>query len=413
MKGTPSLNYAPWLKNLHPPLPRTPRQSQQLLNALTSSFRRQLDREYPAARTPTLDKDEVSEDHPPKNPESSSYATDKHLQSILDNPLFRVQPRKEVRVKDPTQDARLAKEPMVVFEELAAAGNVTSSALSNCLVSQLLLLSGKKSGDDFVKAMRDSRTASRIASWWSASDPQSRRLLFLPQITPLITKFLVAENMQNVASTWLKLLAQQDALGGETFRLKKKDARIWFGGLLNDLVLAEARYGGGIESAMRLYVSAGSITTLDQTSIIDDEFWKATLLSAGGHLGQQIIQNEPEHAGGVEPNLYEDYVHIINTVAANSLLHACVCMHHPTQPDGRPYVLYVQALPQDRTASWSKVRREHFMRAGFTALRILLDQNRTVHATWLAKYMQKTISQHLDPEEVQSAQFELARLEPA
>ncbi|PYH45450.1 uncharacterized protein BP01DRAFT_41149 [Aspergillus saccharolyticus JOP 1030-1] len=414
MKGTASLNYAPWFKNLHPPLPRTPRQSQQLLNALTTSFRRQLDREYPSASVPTpLNQDEVSEVHLPKNPESSSYATDKHLHSILENPLFRVQPRKEVRAKGSDRDSRLAKEPMVVFEELAAAGNVTLSALNNCLVSQLLLLSDHKSGEQFVKAMRDSRTASRIASWWSASDLNTRGLLFHPSITPHITKFLVAENMQSVALTWLKLLAQRDILGGEGSRLKRKDSRIGFGGLLNDLVLAEARYGGGIESAMRLYVSAGQLTTSDRIPIIKNEYWNATLLSAGGHLGQLIIQNEPDHASGVGQILYENYLQMINTVAANSLLHACVCMHHPTKPNARPYVLYVQALPEGRTASWSKLRRDHYMRAGFTALRILLDQNDSEYATWLAKYMQDTISQHLDPEDVQSAQYELARLEPA
>src|SRR5467141_2839805 len=67
MKKTSILNLKSWPK-IHPPLPRTPRESQQLLSALTSSFRRQLDA---AGNKPV-------------------QSTDRHLKSILDNPLFRV-----------------------------------------------------------------------------------------------------------------------------------------------------------------------------------------------------------------------------------------------------------------------------------------------------------------------------------
>ncbi|RAL15401.1 uncharacterized protein BO97DRAFT_306181, partial [Aspergillus homomorphus CBS 101889] len=392
MKGTPRLNYAPWLKSLHPPLPRTPRQSKQLLNALTSSFRRQLDREYPSTRASTLDKLDVSEEQSPRNPESSSYATDKHLQTILENPLFRVKPPKEARAIRSERDSRVAKEPMVVFEELAAAGNVTEADLRNCLTSQLLILSGNFSGTEFVRAMKDSRTASRIASWWSASDSQSRRLLFHSEITPLITKFLVAENMQNMALDWLRSLAQQD-IGGTNGQLTQRPARLWFSGLLNDLVLAEARYGRGIESAMRLYVSARSMSTPSGDLVIENGVWAPALLSAGGHLGQLITQNEPEHSNGVSQDLYDKYIQVIDTVAANSLLHACVCLHHPTQPDPMPYVKYARALQKGQVESWSRLRREHFMRAGFTAIRILFDKNLVRDATWLARYMQKTLSE--------------------
>ncbi|KKY26725.1 hypothetical protein UCRPC4_g01416 [Phaeomoniella chlamydospora] len=47
MKATSILGIKSWLSKLHPPLPRTARESQQLLSVLTSSFQKQLDEAHP------------------------------------------------------------------------------------------------------------------------------------------------------------------------------------------------------------------------------------------------------------------------------------------------------------------------------------------------------------------------------
>ena len=47
MRATAILNLKSWLSKIHPPLPRSTRESQQLLSVLTSSFQRQLDEAHP------------------------------------------------------------------------------------------------------------------------------------------------------------------------------------------------------------------------------------------------------------------------------------------------------------------------------------------------------------------------------
>ena len=157
MKPSRALSINPWT-NLHPPLPRTPRQSQQLLNALTSSFRRELDREHPpvqpASERPSSGKHVLPGNRPTEeHPHSSSHATDKHLRMILDNPLFRLTPSHSARSvshgQTPNVDkARLQKEPMVVFDELVASGSATVGIVADCLSWQVLLAS-RHTGSDF------------------------------------------------------------------------------------------------------------------------------------------------------------------------------------------------------------------------------------------------------------------------
>lgn len=47
MRATAILNLKAWLSKIHPPLPRSTRESQQLLSVLTSSFQRELDEAHP------------------------------------------------------------------------------------------------------------------------------------------------------------------------------------------------------------------------------------------------------------------------------------------------------------------------------------------------------------------------------
>lgn len=242
MKGSSLFKFSPFAK-IHQPLPRTPRESAQLLNALTSSFRRQLDREYPSSSS------SANNDENGDNPLSSVHATDKHLRTILENPLFRITPSNAAKRAHqsglgPLQEQKLATEPMTVFDELVASGSVNRTALFNCLRAQLVLASAH-TGDGVVDAMKKSKAGSKIVSWWYASDSESRKMLFtIRSSTVTLLKFMVAEGLQKTAMAWLAMLLNRD-LGGADGRISEAMAQTVARNFLLDLLKAEIQYGGG------------------------------------------------------------------------------------------------------------------------------------------------------------------------
>lgn len=398
MKPTSSLSLKPW-SNIHPPLPRTPRQSQQLLKALTSSFRRQLDREYPP-RVPSDRED--SGDRIPENPHSSVHATDRHLRAILDNPLFRIVPSKSVADRNgglaSRQQQRLAKEPMVVFDELVASGSVTLPTLRDCLKSQMLLAS-RYTGSGFVKAMKDSRAGSKVVSWWLASDTPARKMLFKSRAaTTTLVKFLVAEGSQGVVLTWLRMLADHD-IGGQSGKLPENIAQQVFRYLLVDLIAAETQYGQGLNSAMRDYLQACKMQ-MSRDNAVANLSWKSLFRPASIHLCESLIQSSRSSSKDLDWSIYEEYIESLSPLSLKPSLLATLPLYHPTHPNPRPFLEFVDTLPPGRVDSLVEMKRESFMRAGFYALHLLVDQNNRRDALHLARFLQQLLLEKADSESV-------------
>ncbi|KAL2867084.1 uncharacterized protein BJX67DRAFT_113532 [Aspergillus lucknowensis] len=392
MKGSPICKLGPWAK-LHPPLPRTPRQSEQLLNALTSSFRRELDREYPTNTPSSLQASRVTkasdgERHTEEQTLSSAHATDKHLRSILENPLFRVaspRPSASSRSFLNIETSRWAKEPMVVFDELVASGSATASAVGYCLSWQLLLAS-RHTGENFVKALRDSRAGSRVASWWTTSDLTRRTDFFNNhRLLSDLLKFMVAERLYDTIFVWLKMLESCN-LGSQENRISEDFAQKAFNTVLCQFLKAETGCGGGVVSAMRYYLEA--CKTLIENGENNPKLpLKGSLLPPGAYLCDAIMHRARDDAERIPAQLYEQYTAIISTLAPATLLGATVPLYHPTHPDARPLVQFKRSIPPGRFESWPEWKRDKLMRASFQALRILIDTGNHGDCLQLARFM--------------------------
>jgi hypothetical protein len=359
MKGTSIFQFKSWPK-IHQPLPRTPRESQQLLNALTSSFRRQLDRAYPA----------VSNDRPLPNPESSAHATDLHLQNILDNPLFRIVPAKTTPqeaavLRSIEGQRRLSEEPMVVFDELAAAGSATAATINDCLKSQLLLA---RSPED----MKASRAAGRIVNWYWASDGASRQsLLRTRSATISLTKFMVAEGLHSTALKWLETLMSND-LGSKNGKMTEGLARQTFSHLLVDLVDAELHTGNGFGSAIATYLR---VCQMHFQSTCSHKSRKPMLLAAAAHLSRMAMEQKPMK-DEVSEAVYDHFKDVVSVLSPRSLLVASVAVCHPTNPDSRPFLQFVENLSPAKFQAWNEARRDAFFEIGTEALRVLVERKR-------------------------------------
>ncbi|KAJ5240201.1 hypothetical protein N7468_004820 [Penicillium chermesinum] len=393
MKGTSIFQFKSWPK-IHQPLPRTPRESKQLLDALTSSFRRQLDNAYPATNAPRRDAD-----RPPLNASSSVHATDQHLQNILENPLFRIVPPKTYPLdrlaRENNKQKRLAEDPMRVFDERVASGTVTLPVIFNCLMFQFRLVSSS-SESDTVKAMKSSRAGSKVVEWFWASDGASRQeLLGSTSALPTLAKFMVSEGLQDTIIDWLRLILSRD-LGGRDGQITEAAAQKYFRQLLLNLVDAEMTYGGGFPSALKYYLR---VCQIHATSPHHQSRASAVsmLMPAGAHLNGASMNTKisSEH---VTAYSYDEYKEIVaNLTSTRSLVFASVAFYHPHTPDVQPLLHFVEKLTPAKVADYSKPRQEILLRITCDVLRVLIDQDKIREATILARHMQQLLPEQATP----------------
>ncbi|KAL4969577.1 uncharacterized protein BDV14DRAFT_85205 [Aspergillus stella-maris] len=397
MKRSPTLSLPFW-KNLHAPLPRTPRQSQQLLDTLTSSFRRELDREHPpnassqvssvgAINAPTDDRSSQ------ENPHSSSYATDKHLSVILEHPLFRLSPNTGslgTRAK-----GGVMEHPMVRFDGLMATGNATVSRVFSCIRTQVLLASYHPN-DLFVKELRDSGAGSRLVNWWLSMDWDIKRKFFTQDLSIFgqMTKIMVVDGKQDMVITWLGLLSDPQ-ICREKLGLNAHTMQYAFSRLLGLFLKAESEYGGGMSSALRYYIdAAGMISSFEGESYEMNP--RQTLGKPGAWLmGLMMNQSSGKDKFDCPAKLYEDFAAVLMATSPSAnLLKAIMPLYHPTTPNAEPVVRYLRAIQPEFLESAKPIYRERIMRAGLDALRILIDAGDTKNCAFLARFLQEALEGH-------------------
>ncbi|KAI1503771.1 hypothetical protein F5X99DRAFT_374410 [Biscogniauxia marginata] len=197
-----------FLPQIHQPLPLSRRESQQLLDAITTSFRKNLDKEHP------WHQDEPTSHGPPSasanaqfnlppNPTKNHRPTDSHLRAILTNPLF-----------SHPQDAKPSpprnfKNPFDVFDSAVSRGLMTPRRAAGFLAtvrSQIV----KESADNVQQRMAKSGAGLRVVQWLRASG-QENDLHFLSDTSLIqnIIPFMYAEGLQEIVWVWLARLAMR------------------------------------------------------------------------------------------------------------------------------------------------------------------------------------------------------------
>ncbi|KAI1650415.1 uncharacterized protein F4817DRAFT_260892 [Daldinia loculata] len=201
-----------FLPKIHQPLPLTPRESQQMLDSITTSFRKNLDKEHPWEHHDDI----TSQTSIPQNkkptfstslPSSSSsldtpgqqHPTDRHLRDILSNPLFSHQSKKKL--------PSASRDPLDVFDSAVSRGLMTPQRAVGFLAKVRSQI-GNGSADDIRRGMAESGAGLRVVQWLRASglenDMQfsSNSTLFAALIP-----FMYAEGLEEVAWTWVARLS--------------------------------------------------------------------------------------------------------------------------------------------------------------------------------------------------------------
>ncbi|KAJ4993929.1 hypothetical protein SVAN01_00406 [Stagonosporopsis vannaccii] len=205
-------------RKLHPQLPLTPRESQQLLNLLTTSFRSHLDREHPVHAAETAQQPVVrytdSEDRKPFHATSSAALASQHLDAVLSNPLFAVKPS---RRGSESAASHVLRNPMGWFVNEIAAGTATLSKVSLCL--EIL---DRHTAGQTPQLHRDKTPGAIIGEWLHSSAlDTSKEFLDLCTVTPHTRR----------SEAFLSRLVNVLISGGEKKLLWKWFGRPWLQGL--------------------------------------------------------------------------------------------------------------------------------------------------------------------------------------
>ncbi|KAI0172230.1 hypothetical protein GGR52DRAFT_459788 [Hypoxylon sp. FL1284] len=206
---------------IHQPLPLTESESRQLLGSITSSFRKNLDKEHPwgpgdeptshgpapRGRSPlqTSSSSSSASASPPSDASRRDPATDRHMRAILSNPLFA---RQDAQAKQ----AAAAPDPLRIFDLAVSRGMMTPQRAAGFLTKVRKELRPWESSDDAVRrGMAASGAGRRVLRWLRASGHEADlRFLLSGDLASRLVPFLHAEGLDDVAWAWAVRLASPD-----------------------------------------------------------------------------------------------------------------------------------------------------------------------------------------------------------
>jgi hypothetical protein len=365
---------------IHPQLPLSERESQRLLNALTSSFRSQLEHHDhnhdAAASTP------ATAPGPIHHVLSSVTATDLHLASILTNPLLSKPVHQQLKAK--------SKHPIALFEDQVAAGRANLVSARLCLEAFRQSLASLPPAE--VKQHVTRYAAGSRALRWLWTSAQTHSLAFTRDVrfTNQLAYFLVHEARES--ALWELI----DTPVATSPTLTAKEASLRKGLLLASIIKTHmSAPNHSLESALSAFFRA--IDTLHTTH--------ASVSHAGIYLTQALVKLN--HISADQVALYDQFIDAIPRWTKKHPGRAVyrianLVLHHPTAPSAdlaldfirlqlRPLASHPFLNPT--TASQKSTVFAFF----FDTVKLLQKQERFDDALWVMEFMQQRFPEELAP----------------
>ncbi|PQE22358.1 Proteasome subunit beta type-1 protein [Rutstroemia sp. NJR-2017a WRK4] len=331
---------------LHQPLPLTPRESKQLLELLTVSFREKLDSEHGSsnvADTPSAH--QVKATKTTIQPKPHTRPTDKHIESILTNPLFHVRRNAE---------ATPATNPMGTFDRAVGTGMMTVKHAAACLRAERQRLASLYPVD-LTQGLKNSGAGLKVA-----------------------------EGLEDVFWVWI----DRD-IDGMLKSVVSRDA-------VNRRICS---LFGHKKIAMRSFDDAVTILQKFATKIqnLDARKQRSLLFSPGQQLYEQLSHSHPIVRSSVSLEAFEAFRRILRTIYMYDIEYNSLDIYHPTHPSADGCLKHLRFPPT--TLSVSAARKtiyiQRIINISLTAAKILFEQERVDDARWIMEYLRTNY-----PEEV-------------
>jgi len=411
---------------IHPPLPLSPRESTQLLNLLTTSFRRQLDREHGTAgseagannkATATVSPSKLAPLKHRRYSQSNSdarFPTDRHLNSILTNPLF-----KNV-VKESESSSQQLRDPMEIFDEACGKGFMKLEYAAACLKAKKRKIV-KSSVLSVRDGMKSSGAGSKTLKWMFSSGIANESLFLEDEaFSEILVEFLVAEGRQSVVWSWLDTLFSKISSAGTkpATVAPVKDAAH----LLYFLVKAET---SGSESLDNAFSSLGRAENM--LSRLRYEF-RPVLKRTSEYLFWKIVHQHASHSVS-SPEMFDLFLSIVQRLSfRHKTAWSNLLLYHPTKPDAKPALNCLEkakkiaSTSSDAEAQRVLLRENNYYDSrtiylGLDTARFLLERDQHTQAHWVMNFLHKTYGKQLGLSEkdlfsqIEQAQAEASSLE--
>jgi hypothetical protein len=400
---------------IHPPLPLTRRESAQLLNLLTTSFRQQLDREHgsfqsssDSSKTPpsfSSSRYTPSNCRPYQSKPDAKMPTDRHLHSILTNPLF-------TGVK---KDPDALRDPMDIFDEACAKGFMKIEYATKCLKAKKWKIE-QSFGLDVRDAMKSSGAGSQVLRWMFSSGI-ANDLSFLQdkEFSNILIEFLVAERLQSLIWTWIeKVIPKINSAIAEpaTPFHHNEIART----LLYTFIKAEAFGYVSLDTAI---ASLGRA----RKSFPPGCGAPYVLRAAGRHIHRRILLGAKSRSAP-SPEMFDYFLSIVPDFTSFAKYHqAHLLLHHPTKPDAS---LALESLKEIKMAisasSDPRIQQPalgtqyypqwRVISLGLNTARHLLEGEQYSKARWVMNFLRENYENELGiSKTIKQAQAEASSLE--
>ena len=368
---------------IHPQLPLSERESQRLLNALTSSFRTHLEHQHhdaPASASSTS--------VPAQRPLSSATATDLHLASILTNPLLSKPVQQQLKAK--------AKHPVALFEDQVAAGRANLSSARLCLEAFRTSLSSLPPAQVNDHITRYA-AGSRALRWlWTSARTHDLSFARDAHFCNQLAYFLIHEGKD--AALW-ELIDTPVAISAN---LTAKEASLRKGLLLVAIVKTHlSAPHPSLESALSAFFQA---VDASQSS-------HASVSHAGVYLTQALVKLKS--FSDSEVALYDQFMHAIPRWSKKHPDRAVyrianLALHHPTTPSADPALDFIrlQLRPLashpflNPTTAFQKSTVFAFF---FDSVKLLQKQEHFDDALWVMEFMQQRFPDEFAPPRASSS----------
>lgn len=419
---------------LHQQIPLTPRESQQLLNLLTKSFRDHLNREHQLQfRDPAGAQPGLARPRQRRNSDSEYVRpTDRHLHSVLTNPLFAHQPR--------APGSKNVKDPAEVFKEAVARGLMTEPYAKAALKEKKRCIV-KSAALSVPEAMKESGFGREVLAWLISSGA-AKDYAFLKdaELVNILTEFLVAEGHESYVWRWIEWslkTALTDTLSGHPYKLEScQRAEL----VLFSLIKSECssfptldRALTSLDKALSTCRTVWEITQHDrQISGTQFSALSRILKLSSNHIIKHITTAPPIHEKSAS-ELFDSFIGSLCSYNARYRVQVPrLLLFHPSKPCAGPALDLLRKCKSSGHVTapkkgsrheavyfdiqkYGKIREIAVFEIGLETARFLLEEDRSNDARWILDFLQSYFPNQLNLEgqekHLEQAKSEAASLE--
>ncbi|KAI9831868.1 MAG: hypothetical protein M1826_002900 [Phylliscum demangeonii] len=404
--------------SIHPQLPLSRRESEQLLLSLTSIFRRHLEggpvkatpstahgrRRASFGRAPGKEpgSEQTSavtstEDSRPAH-DLSFVSFDRHLKAVLKSPLFSMKPDPDYvartavsRSTSGTEEpaSQVVGDPVVWFRHRVAMGTATLRTAERCLA---MLVHGPSAVDcDVSRRLKSAGAGSEVLHWLQSRPGKldDEILKVERDFRHLLTTALVCEGHQKVVLRWV--VAPERAWSGLYLR----------GLLLRDLLILENRFGGGANAAADHFLRALDYSLASGADHVrDDTRPRERASTLFERAGKFLVRKCSTPAFDLSPDRYE---HLLRTVPSWSqnpqFTRARLLLVHYREPDPSAALQLLRDIVRDIRQSRfptlsSNVafgKTSALIQLALNTVPLLLERDALADAAWVLACLQEAL----------------------